>query len=82
MSSGLPVHHLGKKLALADFIVKNQVGLTVENLAQLDEILSELTPGGCITKCVKNVAKVAHKMRFEGLFPQAAVTKLEYEVTK
>ncbi|WP_326516729.1 sugar transferase [Ligilactobacillus murinus] len=79
LSSGLPVI-IWKEAALADFIVKNQVGLTVENLAQLDEILSELTPEMYHQMC-QNVAKVAHKMRL-GAYLQAAVTKLEHEVTK
>ena len=78
MSSGLRVI-IWKEAALADFIVKNQVGLTVENLAQLDEILSELTPEMYHQMC-QNVSKVAHKMRL-GLICNA-VTKLEYEVTK
>ena len=47
---------------------------------QLDEILSELTPEMYHQMC-QNVAKVAHKMRL-GAYLQAAVTKLEYEVTK
>ena len=79
LSSGLPVI-IWKEAALADFIVKNQVGLAVDNLAQLDEILNELTPEEYYQMC-QNVAKVAHKMR-TGAYLKEAVTKLEHEVTK
>ena len=73
LSSGLPVI-IWKKAALADFVSENNVGLCVDSLAELDEILSTLTPQEYQEMCT-NAQNIAQKMR-TGTYLKTAVAKI------
>lgn len=79
LSSGLPVI-IWKQAALADFVAKNNVGLCVESLSEVDELLSKMTKKDYEEMC-QNVLKVAQKMR-SGAYLKTALAKLSDEVKK
>lgn len=73
LSSGLPVI-IWKQAALADFVEKHNVGITIESLNELDEILDSLSAGQ-YDEMRKNVSEVAQKMR-SGFYVKQAVKQL------
>ena len=74
LSSGQPVI-ICDKAALSDFITKNKVGITVNNLQNLDDVLAQINEQEY--KIYKeNAVKLAEKLR-NGFFIRTAVTELE-----
>lgn len=74
LSSGLPVM-IWKQAAEASFIVENQLGIAVESLENLDQVLASVSEEQFITY-KQNVLKIAEKLR-SGYFIKQAVEKLE-----
>lgn len=73
LSSGIPVI-IWKKAALAEFVEKNQLGLTIDSLDELDSLLDDLT-NDQYQKIHQNVRNVAEKMR-NGFYVKKAVKQL------
>lgn len=74
LSSGQPVI-IWKQAALANFIVENNLGIAVSNLAELDNILENITEDQYSTMKM-NTIKMAQKLR-NGKFIKTAVKKIE-----
>ena len=74
LSSGLPVI-IWKEAALADFVEKHHVGLTIADLNDLDDLLDRLTPAD-YALIRQNVAAVANKMR-QGYYIKRALKQLK-----
>lgn len=77
LSSGIPVI-IWKEAALAAFIEKNNIGLSVSDLNDMDEVLSELSPEK-YQQMVMNAQLIAKKLR-NGFYIHQAVQKLEAKV--
>lgn len=77
LSSGIPVI-IWKEAALAAFIEKNNIGLSVSDLNDMDEVLSELSPEK-YQQMVMNAQLIAKKLR-NGFYIHQAVQKLETKV--
>jgi hypothetical protein len=73
LSSGLPVI-IWKKAALANFVEKNNVGLTINSLNELDDLLDSLSEDQ-YEKMRQNVNKIAQRMR-SGFYVKKAVKQL------
>lgn len=73
LSSGLPVI-VWKQAAVADFVEKNQVGITINRLSDLDEILDKLSIDD-YRQLKENVVKIAKGMR-NGVYIKRAVKNL------
>lgn len=78
LSSGLPVI-IWKKAALAQFVEKYNVGITVDSLNDIDTALDQLSTQQ-YQEMKANTVKLAQKLR-EGYFVKNAVKQLE-EITK
>lgn len=74
LSSGQPVI-IWRKAALADFIIKNKVGIAVDSLENLDEILNEIKDED-YQGYKKNAVELADRLR-NGDYIKNAVSKLE-----
>lgn len=74
LSCGLPVI-IWSKAALAPFISENKLGLVVDTLENLDQVLNDLSIDEYLTY-KKNVLKMAQKLR-DGSFITSAVQKIE-----
>lgn len=72
LSSGIPVI-IWKQAALADFVQKYQVGLVVESLTEVDELLSELTVEEYY-KLKENTLRLAERLR-SGDFIKTAIAQ-------
>lgn len=59
--------------AMASFIIKNKIGITIDKLENLEETINNISQDE-IEKMEKNVKKVAHKIR-EGAFLKEALSK-------
>ncbi|OXC08288.1 hypothetical protein AYP76_06400 [Ligilactobacillus agilis] len=73
ISSGTPII-IWEKAALAKFVVENDVGITINNLNQLDDILDSVTPERYI-EMKKNTILMAQKLR-SGYFLRKAVESI------
>ncbi|QFS34603.1 hypothetical protein LV515_06955 [Limosilactobacillus vaginalis] len=73
ISSGLPVI-VWDKAAIAEFVKKYNVGLTISNLNDIDNLLHSV-PSSQYKELQKNVIKVAEKMR-NGQFLTTAINDL------
>ena len=73
LSSGLPVI-VWQKAGVAQFVKKNQVGLVVDNLTDLEEVLQNVSSKQ-YQLLKKNVLRVAQKLRTGG-FIEEALAKL------
>lgn len=74
LSTGIPVI-IWKQAALANFVVSNHVGIAIDSLAELDEVLAKLTDDQY--KLLKqNAVKLADKLR-KGYYSKQAVLKIE-----
>lgn len=69
LSSGMPVI-VWDKSALADFVIKNQVGITVGNLADLESVLSEISDEAYEIMC-NNVREISVKIHSGFYFNKA-----------
>lgn len=72
IACGLPVI-TWNKAAIADFIKKYNIGITIDNLSQIDSVLDNLSLENYKTMC-NNVVKVRKKVR-TGYFTQKAVNE-------
>lgn len=79
LSSGLPVI-LWKQAALANFITQNNLGIAVNDLAELDDILSDITLEQ-YEQMKQSVHKVAEDLR-AGKYTQDAFKKIESSNSK
>lgn len=79
LSSGLPVI-VWKQAAMADFIVKNNLGLAVDSLNDVNGEIAKLTLED-YQKMLTNVAEVAEKLR-AGYFTKHAVEQAKEVITK
>ena len=70
LSSGMPVV-VWKQAAIADFVLENNVGIAVDNLAELENVISNMTKEEYEVIC-KNVADVSAKLR-DGYFTMRAI---------
>lgn len=73
LSSGIPVI-IWKQAALADFITQNHLGITVDRLTDLNQILDDLTPEQ-YASMKANVVQFAQKLR-SGYFIKHAVDQM------
>ena len=73
LSSGIPVI-IWKKAALAEFVEQNHLGLTIESLDELDQLLNNLTDDE-YQQIYQNVKTIAQKMR-SGFYVKTAVKQL------
>ena len=74
LSSGLPVI-IWKEAALAGYIEKNRLGITVDSLSELPTILKNLKKSD-YEEMKKNVDKIATKLQ-DGKFLESAIKKVE-----
>jgi hypothetical protein len=74
LSCGLPVI-VWKKAAIAVFIMNNKIGLCVDSLQELDEILSNMSKDEYMT-LKKNAIEMAKKLR-TGFFTRQALAQIE-----
>lgn len=72
LASGLPVI-VWKKAAIAGFVLKNKVGIAVDNLKDLDTIISNISYKE-YNELVNNVSKIGKKIR-EGYYFDTAIHK-------
>lgn len=72
MSSGIPVI-VWKKSALASFVIENQVGIVVDNLTELNEILNNISDEE-YNDMIKNVKKIQFDLQ-QGNFLKQAINK-------
>lgn len=73
LSSGLPII-IWKEAALADFVIQNGVGIAIDSLNHLDDVLNNLTADQ-YAKMRNNADRIAAKLR-RGEFSKTAVKKL------
>lgn len=69
LSSGIPVI-VWKEAAIADFVLKNNVGIAVESLDNLDEVISAISDERYQEMC-KNAKHIGNKLRDGGYFKVA-----------
>ena len=74
LSTGQPVI-IWKKAALAEFVIKNKVGIAVDSLENLDEILDKITAEQ-YQLMKNNTIKLASSLR-SGQFIKQAVKNIE-----
>ena len=74
LSTGIPVI-IWKKAALADFIVEHCVGMTVDSLEELDDVLTNITADD-YKKMKLNAIKLARQIR-SGYYSTQAVKAIE-----
>lgn len=74
ISSGIPLI-IWNEAAIADFIKKEGIGLTIGSLKEVDDLLANITEEE-YEKMKKNTLKVAKKMR-SGFYIKTAVDRLE-----
>ena len=73
LSAGLPVI-VWNEAAISEFVLKNNVGITVSNLTEVREILSEMSADDYgIMK--KNALEVGKKLR-DGFYTKQAIQKV------
>lgn len=70
LAAGLPVI-VWRQAAVADFVTRNGVGLTVDSLRELEQVIRGVTPEAYEAMC-KNAAKMSEKLR-SGAFTRAAL---------
>lgn len=73
LSSGMPII-VWKKAAVAEFIEKGKLGITVEDLSKLDGVLESLTQED-YTEMKNNALAIAQKLR-EGFYITTAMSKV------
>ena len=78
LSSGIPVI-IWRKAALSKFIEENNLGIVVDSLTELDEVLSKMSLSR-YEKLSKNVRDVSQKLR-KGFFIEKAIQNLENKVS-
>lgn len=74
ISSGMPVI-VWKNAAIAEFIVKNEIGITIDNLNNLDDLLESVDETK-MSKLRENTKKIGKLLR-EGYFLKRAVKRME-----
>lgn len=74
LSSGLPVI-LWEKAALSDFIIQNNLGIAINDLSELDNVLSKITLKQ-YEQMKQSVRKIAKDLRI-GKYTQDALKKIE-----
>ena len=72
LSSGLPVI-VWKNAAMATFVEKYYVGITVDNLKELDKVITEISPEE-YEQMYQNTRKLSYKLH-EGYFSKKAIRK-------
>lgn len=78
LSSGMPVI-VWKKAAMADFVLKNEVGIAVESLDNLDEVISAISDESYQKMC-ENAKRIGKELR-DGKYFQKAAEKA-FEIVK
>lgn len=74
MAVGLPVI-IWSQAALAEFVRENHIGICVDNLYQIDQILKDMTEEQYMTLC-RNVAVIQHKVT-TGTFLMDVIREIE-----
>lgn len=77
LSSGIPVI-IWRQAALADFIEKNKLGLAIDSLNDLDEVLANISTKE-YKNLIENTRNIASKLR-DGSFIKKAIHNLELKV--
>ena len=77
LSSGIPVI-IWRQAALADFIEKNKLGLAIDSLNDLDEVLANISTTE-YKNFIENTRNIASKLR-DGSFIKKAIHNLELKV--
>lgn len=77
LSCGIPVV-IWKQAALAKFIVSNHLGIAVESLSEMDQVISQIKKND-YDVYKRNALQMSKQLR-NGLFIQKAVTKIQREV--
>lgn len=77
LSSGMPVI-VWKQAAIADFIQKNKVGIAIEDLSQLDEMLDNISEDRYL-ELKQNAEKLAAQLR-NGSFISSAVNEIKRQL--
>ena len=72
LAAGLPVI-VWNKAAVADFVIRNGVGITVDRLYELETVIRSVTPEDYEAMC-RNVSEIGQKLR-SGAFTRAALTR-------
>lgn len=75
LACGMPVI-VWREAAIADFVLKNEVGIVVESLSGLDEIISAISDESYQKMC-KNAARIGQKLRAGEYFKAAMEQALE-----
>lgn len=79
LSSGIPVV-IWRKAALSKFIEENNLGIAVDSLTELDEVLSKMSLSK-YENLLKNVRDVSQKLK-KGFFIEKAIQNLENKVSE
>lgn len=79
LSSGIPVV-IWRKAALSKFIEENNLGIAVDSLTELDEVLSKMSLSK-YENLLKNVRDVSQKLK-KGFFIEKAIQNLENTVSE
>ena len=79
LSSGIPVV-IWRKAALSKFIEENNLGIAVDSLTVLDEVLSKMSLSK-YENLLKNVRDVSQKLK-KGFFIEKAIQNLENKVSE
>ncbi|MFT8425236.1 MAG: beta-1,6-galactofuranosyltransferase [Liquorilactobacillus sp.] len=74
ISSGIPII-IWKQAALADFVINNKIGITINNLSELDNALDKVTPYD-YQLMKANVDEIAKKIR-AGYYTKQVVEKIK-----
>lgn len=69
LSAGIPVI-VWKEAAIADFIIKNKVGIVVDNLHELDSVIANIKENEYTDMC-KNALHIAERLRNGSYFYEA-----------
>ena len=77
LSSGIPVI-IWRQAALADFIEKTKLGLAIDSLNDLDEVLANISTIE-YKNLIENTRNIASKLR-DGSFIKKAIHNLELKV--
>lgn len=79
LSSGVPVI-TWEKAAIADFITEHNVGITIDDLSKIDDVLAKVTKEEYLIM-KRNAEQIAQKLR-DGYYTKAAFYKVEKLIKK
>nr|MDK6825252.1 beta-1,6-galactofuranosyltransferase [Lactobacillus gasseri] len=74
---GMPII-VGKKSAMADFVINNKCGIVINNLEEIEKKINAISQQEYL-EYQKNISKIASKMAL-GFYTQNAIRKIEKKI--